>query len=151
MPKVFTAPIAEARHAQEAEATSINDAVPYYEGVLADEPDALVRSFAAGQTVLDDSRVGYVEGVRSARYLRQEHHADPPQCAGFHKVGVAGSNRVTVDALRRNLLSLAALQGLLNINKLGISFGYDGLHQLLKEDTARFRARRCGASLRTRW
>jgi SnoaL-like domain len=66
MPEVFTAPIAEARHAQ-AEATGTNDAVPYYEGILAGEPEALVRSFAARQPVLDDSRVGYVEGVRELR------------------------------------------------------------------------------------
>ena len=66
MPEVFTAPIAEARRAQD-EATSTNDAVPYYEGILADEPDALVRSFAARQPVLDDPRVGYVEGTRELR------------------------------------------------------------------------------------
>ena len=67
MPEVFTAPIAEARRAQDEEATSTNDAVPYYEGILADEPDALVRSFAARQPVLDDPRVGYVEGTRELR------------------------------------------------------------------------------------
>src|ERR687893_3152243 len=67
MPEVFTAPIAAARRAQEAEATSTNDAVPYYEGILADEPEALVGSFAARQPVLDDPRVGYVEGTRELR------------------------------------------------------------------------------------
>jgi hypothetical protein len=67
MPEVFTAPIAEARRPQEAEATSTNDAVPYYEGILADEPDALVRSFATHPPVLDDPRVGYVEGTRRLR------------------------------------------------------------------------------------
>src|ERR671918_1723824 len=67
MPEVFSAPIAAARRAQEAEATSTNDAVPYYEGILADEPDALVSSFAARQPVLDDPRVGYVEGTRELR------------------------------------------------------------------------------------
>src|ERR671921_1089167 len=67
MPEVFSAPIAAARRAQEAEATSTNDAVPYYEGILADEPDALVSSFAAHQPVLDDPRVGYVEGTRELR------------------------------------------------------------------------------------
>ncbi len=45
MPEVFTTPIAAARRAQDEEATSTNDAVPYYEGILADEPDALVSSF----------------------------------------------------------------------------------------------------------
>jgi hypothetical protein len=67
MPEVFTAPIAEVRRAREAEAERANDAVPYYEGILADEPDALVRSFAARQPVLDDPRVGYVEGTRELR------------------------------------------------------------------------------------
>lgn len=67
MPEVFSAPIAEARRPQEAEATSTNDVVPYYESILADEPEALVRSFAAQQPVLDDPRVGYVEGAQDAR------------------------------------------------------------------------------------
>ena len=44
MPEVFTAHIAEARRAEEA--TRVNDAVPYYEGIMAEEPGALVRSFA---------------------------------------------------------------------------------------------------------
>jgi hypothetical protein len=44
MPEVFTAPIAEARRGQEV--ASANDAIAYYEGILAGEPDALVRSFA---------------------------------------------------------------------------------------------------------
>ena len=52
MPEVFTAPIVEARRAQE-ETARTNDAVPYYEGIMAAEPDALVRSFA-GEPVLDD-------------------------------------------------------------------------------------------------
>jgi hypothetical protein len=64
MPEVFTAPIAEAR--RQREAASANDAVPYYEGIMANQPDALVRSFAA-QPVVDDPRVGYVEGVSRLR------------------------------------------------------------------------------------
>ena len=64
MPEVFTAPIAEARRAQDAQAEGTNDAVPYFEGILSDEPDALVGSFAARQPVLDDPRVGRVEGAR---------------------------------------------------------------------------------------
>lgn len=64
MPEVFTAPIEQARHQRESE--SANDAVPYYEGIMAGEPDALARSFA-GQPVLDDPRVGYVEGTRRLR------------------------------------------------------------------------------------
>jgi hypothetical protein len=67
MPEVFTTPLAAARRAQDEEATSTNDAVPYYEGILAGEPEALVGSFAARQPVLDDPRVGYVEGVRELR------------------------------------------------------------------------------------
>ena len=65
MPENFTAPIAEARRAQNI--GTANDALPYYEGIMAGEPDALVRSFAAQQPVLDDPRVGYVEGARGLR------------------------------------------------------------------------------------
>ncbi len=65
MPEVFTAPIAEARRAQE-EAALVNDTVLYYEGIMADEPDALIRSFA-GQPVLNDPRVSRVEGARGLR------------------------------------------------------------------------------------
>ena len=63
MPEVFTAPIAEARRVQEGAACT-NDAVPYYEGIMAGEPEALLRSFAARQPVLDEPRVGYVGGAR---------------------------------------------------------------------------------------
>jgi hypothetical protein len=45
MPEVFTAPLAQAPRAEEAAPAS--DAIPYYEGIMADEPNALVRSFAA--------------------------------------------------------------------------------------------------------
>jgi soluble lytic murein transglycosylase-like protein len=65
MPESFAAPTAEARYAQK-EAAHTNDAVPFYEGIMADEPDALIRSFA-GQPVLDDPRVGRVEGARGLR------------------------------------------------------------------------------------
>ena len=51
-PEVFTTPTAEARRTQE-EAACTNDDIPYYEGIMADEPNALIRSFA-GQPVLDD-------------------------------------------------------------------------------------------------
>jgi hypothetical protein len=61
MPEVFSAPIAEAIHA------SANDAVPYYEGIMAGEPDALVSSFASRQPVLDDPRAGHVEGTVGLR------------------------------------------------------------------------------------
>src|ERR687894_1651840 len=65
MPEVFTAPIAETRRAQDI--GTANDALPYYEGIMADEPGALVRSFAAHQPVLDDPRVGHIEGARALR------------------------------------------------------------------------------------
>ena len=61
MPEVFTATIAEARRA-EGDARA-NDSIAYYEGFLAGEPNALVRSFA-GLPRVNDPRVGYVEGVR---------------------------------------------------------------------------------------
>jgi hypothetical protein len=64
MPEVFTAPIAESLRAEEAAPT--NDAVAYYEGIMADEPDALIRSFA-GEPRLNDPRIGYVEGARELR------------------------------------------------------------------------------------
>ena len=61
MPEVFSAPIAESLRAEEAALR--NDAVPYYEGILAEEPDALIRSFA-GEPRVSDPRLGYVEGAR---------------------------------------------------------------------------------------
>src|SRR5829696_2944235 len=64
LPEVFTAPIAEARRAEDI--VPANDALPYYEGILAEEPDALIHSFA-GRPVLDEPRVGYVEGARQFR------------------------------------------------------------------------------------
>src|SRR5829696_6924603 len=64
MPEVFTAPIAESLRAEEAALR--NDAVPYYEGILAEEPDALMRSFA-GEPRVSDPRVGFVEGARELR------------------------------------------------------------------------------------
>src|SRR5215217_4603072 len=64
MPEVFTAPIAEARRV-DGEAPS-NDAIAYYEGILAGQPDALVRSFA-GQPRVNDPRVGHVEGEEELR------------------------------------------------------------------------------------
>src|SRR5215204_4868362 len=63
-PEVFTAPISEARRA-EGEACA-NDAIAYYEGILAGQPNALVRSFT-GQPRVNDPRVGHVEGVRELR------------------------------------------------------------------------------------
>ena len=65
MPEVFTTPIAEARRA-EGEACA-NDAIAYYEGILAGQPSALVRSLAARQPRVNDPRVGHVEGVRELR------------------------------------------------------------------------------------
>ena len=64
MPEVFTAPIAEVLRAQET--PSANDAVPYYEGIMAEEPEALIRSFA-GEPRVNDPRVGHVESRREFR------------------------------------------------------------------------------------
>jgi hypothetical protein len=61
MPEAFAAPIADARREQDD--AIANDAVPYYEGIMANQPEALVRSFA-GQPRVNDPRVGYVEGAR---------------------------------------------------------------------------------------
>jgi hypothetical protein len=69
MPEVFTAPIAESLRA------GANDAVPYYEGILAGEPDALVRSFARRQPVLDDPRAGRVEGAAGLRAFAADQAA----------------------------------------------------------------------------
>jgi hypothetical protein len=66
MPEVFTTPIAGARRADEEDAPPTNDAIAYFEGILADEPEALIRSFA-GEPRLNDPRVGYVEGARELR------------------------------------------------------------------------------------
>jgi hypothetical protein len=60
MPEVFTAPIAEARRAENV--ARANDAIAYYEGILAGEPDALVRSFA-DQPRVNDPHAGRVEGA----------------------------------------------------------------------------------------
>src|ERR671932_906993 len=73
MPEVFTAPIAEARRAEDA--TRTNEAIAHNGGILAEEPAALVRSFA-GQPRINDPRVGYVEGVR-------ELHAFVSEMAGW--------------------------------------------------------------------
>ena len=64
MPEVFTSPIAEAPRAEDA--ARANDAIAYYEGILAEEPDALVGSFA-GLPRVNDPRVGHVEGTRELR------------------------------------------------------------------------------------
>jgi SnoaL-like protein len=64
MPEAFAAPIADARSEQDD--ASANDALPYYEGIMANQPEALVRSFA-GQPRVNDPRVGYVEGARELR------------------------------------------------------------------------------------
>ena len=106
MPEVFTTPLATARSAQDEEATSTNDAVPYYEGILADEPDALVRSFAARQPVLDDPRVGYVEGTRelrafstgTAEWLRERD-------AAVENVGLTLTPARTVEEVVLNLMA----------------------------------------------
>ena len=61
MPEVFIAPIYETRRAEGG--ARANDAIAYYEGILAGEPDALVGSFV-GQPRVNDPRVGRVEGAK---------------------------------------------------------------------------------------
>ena len=77
MPEVFTAPIAEALRAHEA--ASANDAVPYYGGIMAEEPGALIRSFAGSRRVTDaklcqDLAYLFEEAEGQDRYpLRVDH------------------------------------------------------------------------------
>ena len=69
MPEMFAAPLAGDRRVEtrrEEDAARANDAIAYYEGILAEEPEALVGSFA-GQPRVNDPRVGYVEGARQLR------------------------------------------------------------------------------------
>jgi len=73
MPEVFTATIAEARRAEDV--ARPNDAIAYYEGILAGEPDALVRSFAE-QPRVEDPRAGHVEGA-------EELHAFVSEMTGW--------------------------------------------------------------------
>jgi hypothetical protein len=64
MHQPLTAPLAKSLPAEESAAS--NDAVPYYEGIMAEEPEALIRSFA-GQPRVNDPRVGHIEGTRELR------------------------------------------------------------------------------------
>jgi hypothetical protein len=66
MPEVFMAEALRREALRAQEAARENDAIAYYEGIMAGEPDALVRSFA-GEPRVNDPRVGYVEGARKLR------------------------------------------------------------------------------------
>ncbi len=66
MPEAFMSEAIRSEALRAKEAGSANDAIAYYEGIMAGEPEALVRSFA-GDPVLDDPRVGHVEGARRLR------------------------------------------------------------------------------------
>src|SRR3712207_6514202 len=55
---------------------------------------------------------GQSPNARSPRDLHQQHHAHPPQPAALHEVLVGGADRVSVDALGRDLLPPPPLQGL---------------------------------------
>ena len=66
MPEVFMAEALRREALRAQEAARENDAIAYYEGIMAGEPDALVRSFA-GEPRVNDPRVGYVEGARELR------------------------------------------------------------------------------------
>src|SRR5215210_7816380 len=62
-PEVFTAPYPKLDAPRVRRAPTMP---AYYEGILAGQPNALVRSFA-GQPRVNDPRVGHVEGVRELR------------------------------------------------------------------------------------
>jgi hypothetical protein len=68
MPEVFSTPIADARRAQ-GEAMPTNDAVPYYEGIMANEPDALICSFAGPESTIRASGTWRVEGGYAPSFL----------------------------------------------------------------------------------
>ncbi len=80
MPEVFTAQIAEARREQDA--ASANDTVPYYEGIMANQPEALVRSFAgdteSGCILLNMSEIRNSEESESSRLERLYRKANDP-------------------------------------------------------------------------
>src|SRR5215208_7800643 len=88
---------------------------------------------------------------RGPRDLRQQRYAHPPEGARFDEAGVAGSNRVAVDALRGYPLPLAALQGLIHAHHQRISFWYEGLNQRISSRTRLISRLDHFAQLNTRW
>jgi hypothetical protein len=69
MPEVFTTPIPETRRIEarrEEDTARTNDAIAYYEGILAGEPDALVRSFA-GHSPESTTRASGKDALRALR------------------------------------------------------------------------------------
>jgi hypothetical protein len=52
-------------------------------------------------------------------------------------MAVAGSDRVSVDAFRRDPLSLAALQGLVDAHHQRISFRHESFHEQPQQDATR--------------
>jgi SnoaL-like protein len=72
VPELFSAPVLE--RLQEKWDRDRLDAVPYYDGLMAGEPDALVRSFA-GEPELHDPVRGRVKGVRALQAFVTERNA----------------------------------------------------------------------------
>ena len=86
MPEVFTAaPIADPRRSQGAAAVGTNDAVAYYEGIMADEPDALVRSFARQQS--PSSMTPAWDTWRGSDRSPPSSPTKRPGCAAGHRGG----------------------------------------------------------------
>jgi hypothetical protein len=103
MPEVFTAPIAEARRAEDV--ARANGAIAYYEGILAGEPDALVRSFA-GLPRVDDPRVGHIEGAEELRTFVSEMANWLGECdAVVENVALALTQFRTVEEVVLHLLA----------------------------------------------
>jgi hypothetical protein len=102
MPEVFTAPLAEARRAEDV--VRGNDAIAYYEGILAGEPDALIRSFA-GQPRVNDPRVGHVEGAEELRaFVSETAHWLGERDAVVENVGLTRTQSRTVEEVVLHLL-----------------------------------------------
>jgi hypothetical protein len=102
MPEVFTSPLAEARRAEDA--ARANDAIAYYEGVLAEEPDALVRSFA-GRPRVNDPRAGHVEGTRELRtFVSETVDWLRERAAAVEKLALARTHIRTVEEVVLQLL-----------------------------------------------
>jgi hypothetical protein len=69
LPELFSEPVLE--QVQEKWERERLEAVPYYDGLMAGEPDALIRSFA-GEPVLHDPLHGRVRGARAfAAYVAE--------------------------------------------------------------------------------
>src|SRR4051812_10518150 len=69
VPELFSAPVLT--RLEEKRELERLDAVPYYDGLMSGEPEALIRSFA-GEPILHDPRRGRVIGARAFEAYVQE-------------------------------------------------------------------------------